>query len=178
MASFYPFVDSSLVYTVYLIENSTGSNLSYYWDFGDGATSTQQYPTHVYSNYGLYDICLTVSDSSNCVSTSCITLLLDSVQKTFSGYTLIVVPQEPTTDIQQDPGKGLTDKVLIHPNPTTGVIHIKGVQGIASVYDIYGKVVMSSSTNTLNMSEAARGIYFIRVLDEQGKVYVAKVLKE
>jgi PKD repeat protein len=178
MASFYPYVDSNLVYTVYLIENSTGNNLSYYWDFGDGATSTQQYPTHVYSNYGLYDICLTVSDSSNCVSTSCITLLLDSVQKTFSGYTLIVVPQEPTTHIQQDPGKELADKMLIHPNPTTGLISIKGAQGIATVYDIYGKVVSTSHTNTLDLSQAARGIYFIRVLDGQGMVYVARVLKE
>lgn len=178
MASFYPYVDSSLVYTLYLIENSTGSNLSYYWDFGDGTTSTQQYPTHVYSNYGLYDICLTVSDSTNCVNTSCITLLLDSVQKTFSGYTLIVVPQEPTMDIQQYPGKDITDKMLIHPNPTTGLVSIKGAQGIATVYDIYGKVVSTSDTNTLDLSQSATGIYFIRVLDEVGQMHVARVLKK
>ena len=68
--------------------------------------------------------------------------------------------------------------LLIHPNPTTGIISIKGAQGIATVYNIYGKVVSASHTNTLDISETTTGIYFIRVVDKQGKVYVAKVLKE
>ena len=64
------------------------------------------------------------------------------------------------------------------PNPTTGILTIEGAEGIASIYDIYGRMVLSANTNTLDISKAAMGIYFVRVLDEQGKVYVAKVVKE
>ena len=69
-------------------------------------------------------------------------------------------------------------ELRIYPNPTTGILTIEGVEGIASIYDIYGRLVLTANTNTLDISKAAMGIYFVRVLDEQGKVYVAKVLKE
>ena len=69
-------------------------------------------------------------------------------------------------------------KLTLYPNPTTGILTIEGAKGTVAVYDIYGKLILSEKTNTLDISQAARGIYFVRVLDEQGKVYVAKVLKE
>lgn len=37
----------------------------YSWDFGDGATSTEENPTHVYSATGVYDVTLTVTDSQS-----------------------------------------------------------------------------------------------------------------
>ncbi|MDY6976526.1 MAG: S8 family serine peptidase [Pseudomonadota bacterium] len=37
--------------------------VSYSWDFGDGATSTEESPTHVYASTGSYDVTLTVTDS-------------------------------------------------------------------------------------------------------------------
>jgi len=37
--------------------------LSYYWEFGDGSTSTEKNPTHSYSTAGLYQIQVTVTDS-------------------------------------------------------------------------------------------------------------------
>ena len=48
--------------------DSTGSMdpdgilLSYLWNFGDGATSTDQHPTHTYSDTGDYTVTLTVTD--------------------------------------------------------------------------------------------------------------------
>lgn len=42
---------------------STGSPTSWSWDFGDGATSTAQSPTHTYSSAGQYTIALTVSNA-------------------------------------------------------------------------------------------------------------------
>ena len=39
------------------------------WDFGDGGTSTQEDPTHVYSAAGTYTVTLTVTDAASTVST-------------------------------------------------------------------------------------------------------------
>lgn len=42
---------------------STGSPTGWNWDFGDGASSTEQTPQHVYSAAGQYNVTLTVSNS-------------------------------------------------------------------------------------------------------------------
>jgi PKD repeat protein len=39
----------------------TDGTLSYQWDFGDGTTSTQTNPSHVYTNAGVYNVCLTIN---------------------------------------------------------------------------------------------------------------------
>jgi gliding motility-associated-like protein len=42
---------------------------SYQWDFGDGGTSTQQNPTHTYTQYGNYTVQLIVTNSLGCSDT-------------------------------------------------------------------------------------------------------------
>ena len=39
-----------------------GSIVSWYWDFGEGNTSTEQNPTHGFAFYGSYTVALTVTD--------------------------------------------------------------------------------------------------------------------
>ncbi len=46
--------------TVSFTDQSTGVYSSWYWDFGDGYTSTEQNPTHIYRLVGTYDVTLTV----------------------------------------------------------------------------------------------------------------------
>ncbi len=46
--------------TVAFQDQSTLGATQWLWNFGDGSTSTQQNPTHTYSNPGLYQVCLTV----------------------------------------------------------------------------------------------------------------------
>jgi len=53
---------------------SSGSNAStsYFWDFGDNSTSTDQNPIHLYVQSGWYNVCLTIMDSTtNCYDTYC-----------------------------------------------------------------------------------------------------------
>lgn len=49
--------------TVNTVNNSTGSNLTYAWNFGDTVTSALENPTHAYSATGTYTITLTVTDA-------------------------------------------------------------------------------------------------------------------
>ncbi len=50
---------------------SVGEAMSYLWDFGDGQTSTANNPTHLYTNEGVYTVCLTATDVNGCDSTLC-----------------------------------------------------------------------------------------------------------
>ncbi len=51
--------------------HSVGTLMTYLWDFGDGNTSTQISPTHLYINEGSYTVCLTATDKYGCDSTLC-----------------------------------------------------------------------------------------------------------
>jgi len=53
--------------TVLFTDNSIGSDLTWYWDFNDGTTSTEQNPEHTFLINGDYSVCLT---ANNIFSTS------------------------------------------------------------------------------------------------------------
>jgi len=55
--------------TVNYINTTTGGN-SYFWEFGDGLTSTGQSPTHVYQDTGNYTILLVASSLEGCLDSS------------------------------------------------------------------------------------------------------------
>ena len=44
----------------------TGGTTTYYWDFGDGFTSSLENPTHTYTTYGNYSVTLQVTNSTGC----------------------------------------------------------------------------------------------------------------
>jgi len=48
--------------------NSTTNATSYLWDFGDGQTSTESAPVHIYANEGAYTVKLTASNPNGDVS--------------------------------------------------------------------------------------------------------------
>lgn len=52
-------------FTVYFQNTSTGA-VSWFWDFGDGNTSTLEHPQHTYQNPGTYIIWLIVTNANGC----------------------------------------------------------------------------------------------------------------
>ncbi len=56
--------------TVAFDEASYGNPESYFWEFGDGSTSEEQNPQHLYAENGVYQVCLTI-ESEDCESTYC-----------------------------------------------------------------------------------------------------------
>lgn len=69
--------------------NSTGNNLTYQWDFGDGNTSTQAAPCHIYASTGYYNVTLSATDANGCSAT-----LSDSAAVKIAG--------QPTADFVAD----------------------------------------------------------------------------
>ena len=60
-------------------------NVSYYWDFGDGNTSTAQNPSHTYNLIGSYNVTLVVTNASGC-------------QKSLVKFNYITLVAKPTAD--------------------------------------------------------------------------------
>jgi PKD repeat protein len=56
--------------SVSFTDRSTGSPTSWQWNFGDGATSSLQNPTHVYAIQGVYAVTLTAANAASSSATS------------------------------------------------------------------------------------------------------------
>ena len=63
------FIPLTIVYVLaknFITKFSEGLELSYFWEFGDGNTSLYKEPNYSYSNNGIYEIDLEVTDSLGC----------------------------------------------------------------------------------------------------------------
>jgi hypothetical protein len=92
--------------------------------------------------------------------------------ETSKSYNIVYCEQ---TDVV-DENEGET-KVTIFPNPTNGIIHIEGVTASeVQVYNALGQVVKTvRGTNEVDLSGLAEGIYLLRIMDAEGKVYTNKI---
>ena len=67
----------------YAFYNKSSANVqSYFWDFGDGQSSTEMEPSHAYDKEGAYEVCLTTQATyfgQDCESTRCQTLKTPSL---------------------------------------------------------------------------------------------------
>lgn len=80
------YVDASL-------SSDNGAIVSYHFDFGDGTTSTERKPVHVYNNAGTYVITLTVTDNDGHVS-SCSKEVTVTERRLLGLLTVRVVDQD------------------------------------------------------------------------------------
>ena len=172
---------------------SPNATVDFLWNFGDGSTSNQPFPTHQYQNPGTYALCLTVTavDSTpaggtSCSSTYCDTLTVDQngnivYKGAIMGWTLTVL--NPATIGQEE--LSLED-VLIYPNPAKDEITIE-IPALAlneanfSLTDISGAVVKaerisSGNKSRIDISGIPSGIYII-TLQAGGEFTQAKLVK-
>lgn len=62
-------------YVANFINNSQGG-LNFFWDFGDGFTSTADNPTHTFNNVGTYNVKLVAYDSTSCNKADSVTFTI------------------------------------------------------------------------------------------------------
>jgi hypothetical protein len=79
--------------------------------------------------------------------------------------------------------QSLLDKVKIYPNPTSGFLHIAGVEnleGSVEIYSLLGQLVLKKKLSAiLNLEDLKRGTYYLKVLDS-GKqpVLTRKIIRK
>lgn len=140
---------------------ATGTIVTWFWDFGDGNTSSDPSPSHSYASPGgTFTVCLTVTDADGCTSTLC---------------NDVTVADIPTT-IAEAVERGME----VYPNPSNGefVVEISGVEADVqiNVMDVTGRRVYTEGAvlngnfrKTLSL-DVANGSYLLQVATLEGLV--------
>jgi len=69
----------------------------------------------------------------------------------------------------------------VYPNPTKGILTIQSKTNIVQIeiYNQLGQLVLSNNEeNTIDISNVGQGLYFIKILDENGNIGTQKVVKK
>lgn len=172
---------------VVLVNASTGTNLTYSWDFGDGSAPLLGLNvTHTYANNGFYNVCLTVSSNNAgvlCTNTYCDTLSVDAAGIIRSGFTVTT----GSTALSIKEAKTI-NSVNVYPNPAQEMVtvdfeSINSTEVLVKIMDAKGAQIQMiersifSGTNKieLNTSGLKEGIYVIQLID--GESFVTKRLQ-
>lgn len=165
----------SLTNNVIVVNSSTGTNLSYFWSFGDGNTSTLAFPSYTYTTPGPFYLCLTVTDSNNsCTSTYCDSIGSNGIVLKQTGFT-INVESPIVTSITEN--NASISELKTYPNPFNETVFIeltltKNTNVETYVTDLLGTTVgvinnelMPSGLHKLqwNAHNLANGIYLLNI---------------
>ncbi len=187
-ASFAVFADSINVGNYYAYNTSTGTgSVSYAWNFGDGSSSTQQYPLHQYATPGHYVVCLTVtatSGTNTCTDSFCDS---SSVQRMAEGFLMSQISILPQGTVGIKEAIVLND-LKTYPNPISDelTIDVNLSRNFPTLYctiiDALGKVALKhslvNSKTTINTSGLEKGFYFLSIFTQDGKaVKTIKIVK-
>ena len=139
--------------------NNTSSNaLTYNWNFGDGSTSTNQDPLHVYNTSGNYVVTLIASDGCTNDTTQIL------VPVTIAGLS-----------------EGVLEELKII-SMNNGAIRVANLKAQASfkIFTQTGSIIKEGkvdvSSNQINVSNLNTGIYFINVETNNSEKYSSKFI--
>lgn len=150
--------------------NSTQNAVSWFWDFGDGNTSTTVNPTHIYTQPGTYDVYLQTTNSTGCS---------DATSKT------ITVVNFPVSTNAIDE---LNKSVKIYPNPTNDILNIelsldKTTEVQFQLFNTIGQLALTANRQvsdnqriSLNLNDLPSGIYFLQI-QVNGSILSKKVIR-
>lgn len=151
---------------VYFTDLSVYEPAEWYWDFGDGMTSTEKDPGHEYTAPGVYSVCLGVRNG-NGADTACYTVTV--------GVSSNTEPWRP----------GLL-AVSVAPNPFHSVlafaVAVEPWQRVdASLRDLTGREVARKSWrgshSDWQLGQLPSGTYFYELVADDGRRGTGKVLK-
>ena len=98
-------------------------------------------------------------------------------------YPIITNEAETVFQALSNPDFEIDKSVKIYPNPTSSIVNISGDFNIKSIqlFDVQGRLLQTSLSNdtntTLDLTQKAKGMYFIKVISEAG-IKVEKIIKK
>ncbi|HMX03434.1 MAG TPA: PKD domain-containing protein [Chitinophagales bacterium] len=150
------------------VNMAVGSDpMSYVWEWGDGTSSTEPYPSHTYADSGYYDICLTITDGLGCTSTYCdSSTYIYRMSDELAMVTINVWEELPVET------ETITADFSVTPNPFSDQITIEIPSAVSSspnaeisIFDLAGNIlltqIISAPQTTINTSQLPTGIYVL-----------------
>lgn len=119
--------------------NTSLAGLSFVWDFGDGTTSTEVNPVHLYASPGTYTIKMVATDPGTCN-------LIDSTEQT------IVVYESPTAEFTHTPMTPIPNTPTVFTNLSVNAVRYKWLFGD-------GDSVEKNTPDTVAHQYNATGVY-------------------
>ncbi len=158
-------------------------NVTYAWDFGDGSTSTSRDPHHSYAQAGVYNACLTVTNTDTagvviCTETWCDSVHIDSVH-------VCNHPHSCWRYISAQENSGVQMTASVYPNPFTenATLHIENSAGNVTlrIFENTGRLVseinnLQNGDIQLNKNNIGAGLYFYQLSDSNGSVLKGKLM--
>ncbi|MCF8331083.1 MAG: C10 family peptidase [Bacteroidales bacterium] len=140
--------------SIQFIDQSKGIVDNYYWEFGDGNSSSKRYPTHAYSNPGVYTVSLMVTNSAG--------------SDTLTKADLISVSGTGVKTHQELEFKA-------YPNPASDLLKVElnNPEAIRQlkIIDITGKTVLQKvnpdQITVFDLDQFSQGLYLLEVVGEQ-----------
>ncbi len=173
---------------IIIADASSGEGyLNYLWDFGDGSTTTEQFPYHYYDESGTYTICLTIADEYGCQDDYCMEItydgegyVIDGEEVVFSGNSngfSINIISSATISVDETPT--LQNDVTVFPIPAKDWLIVKSDKfkrsnTIFYIYDITGKLVLTKesldnhSAVNIETNNLKNGLYTLIWRNENG----------
>lgn len=152
----------------FTIENQSIDAIEWFWDFGDGTTSTEENPTHAYQTEGSYFVSLSVLNAEGCSDASAISI-------------------EVVNDLVSTQNITQSSTIKLYPNPTSNIIHIefeeKNEFEQLLVMDAVGKIHqqldIAANHNELSIQfdQYAVGLYYLYFRGKNG-IAVKKIIKQ
>ncbi|MFS4492241.1 malectin domain-containing carbohydrate-binding protein [Maribacter sp. 2308TA10-17] len=159
-----------------LLVTFTGSNstdnisiVSYLWDFGDGMTSTEADPEHIYTIPGTYDVLLTVTDDGGLTDTASLTI---TVADDPTGKMNIILTSNPPSPMDV----GFAHIQVVNQPVDVRVMNI-------TLHDVGGRYLAGFLADEIEQNGVYRipistlgdGVYFVRVAMSQGETTLIKL---
>ena len=147
---------------VQFTDTSTGGATSWSWNFGDGAASTDQSPSHTYSQAGTYTTSLTVRNSAGLTSIKEGTITVTAAQQTLQAAFTVntqtaVVGQTVVTGTDTSTGSPTTWYWDFGDGYASSVRNINHVYTTAGSYTLSLTVTSGSQTSTTSKTITVTG---------------------
>jgi hypothetical protein len=150
--------------TVTFNNESTGYYDETYWNFGDGQSSTEENPIHVFQDTGVYEVSLYIHDSYG----GC-----------YHQHSQSITISETNISFHND----FRNKIEIFPNPVKNSFKVNNaiigskIQIINSLGNILFESTLNNEDNEIFISDL-NGFLIVRVIDEKGKELITqKIIK-
>lgn len=151
--------------------NSTDTDgviVSYFWEFGDGATSTGVTTTHAYVATGTYDVILTVTDNNDATSSdSLIVTVIENASSTPETEEEETDPTTTTPPYLAQPGDIVINEFL--PSPSEGKEWVELYNRTAEEIDLAGWTV-SDAVSPIDLSGRVSPNGFFTIEFSTGKL--------